>query len=275
MNRGPRLTLAREGLAARALEGVVAAPAYGDPIPMRVIAPATPVLREPKADAEVDDQLLFGELFDVLVHEGMFGLGQARRDGYVGYVDRSALAPAAAPPTHRIAALRAFAFAEPDFKAASAGPFSMNALVRVADVEGRYRFVEGCGWFAAEQLAPIGSVEAEPAAVAERFAGTPYLWGGRTSLGIDCSGLVQQALYACGRACPRDSDLQQAFFPAIARGETRRGDLVFWPDHVGLLLDRARVIHANARTMDVAVEDLDVVSALRAAEGPPSFARVD
>jgi hypothetical protein len=274
MNRGPRLTLARQGLAARALEGVVASAAYGDTTPMRVIAPMAAVLRAPQAEAEVDDQLVFGELFDVLIHEGMFALGQARRDGYVGYVDRAALAPEGPAPTHRVSALRAYAFAAPDFKAASTGPFSMNVLVRVVADEGRYRQVEGCGWFAAEQLAPIGAVETEPAAVAERFAGTPYLWGGRTSLGLDCSGLVQQALYACGRACPRDSDLQQVFFPAIAREEAGRGDLVFWPDHVGMLLDQTRVIHANARTMDVAIEPIDSVSALRAADGPPSFARV-
>jgi len=276
MNRDPRLTLARDGIAARGLEGVVAAETYADTAPMRLAFSQAAVLRENDSQSETVDQLLFGEVFDVLYQERHFALGQARRDGYVGWVETSVLAPVQAPPTHRVSALRTHAFYAPDFKAppSDVGPLSMNSLVRVLEVEGRYALCQGAGWIPVEHLAPLGRVETDAVAVAERFVGAPYLWGGRSSLGLDCSGLVQQALYACGRACPRDSDLQRAAFPVIDRATARRGDLVFWPDHVGLLLDEARMIHANARTMDVAVEALDFVIGLREAdEGLPSFAR--
>jgi cell wall-associated NlpC family hydrolase len=115
---------------------------------------------------------------------------------------------------------------------------------------------EGAGWIPARHLAPIGADFSEPAATAERFLGTPYLWGGRDSVGIDCSGLVQQALYAAGLACPRDSDLQAQLGSAVDAGDLARGDLVFWRGHVGMLLDEARLIHANAWHMAVAIEPL-------------------
>jgi hypothetical protein len=128
------------------------------------------------------------------------------RDGYVGFVETAALAPAGAPPTHSVAALRTYAFARPDMKARASGPYSLNSLLAVEAREGRFAKVEGAGWFPDIHLTPIGIFEPDPVAVAERHLGAPYLWGGRESVGLDCSGLVQQALFACGLGCPRDTD---------------------------------------------------------------------
>jgi cell wall-associated NlpC family hydrolase len=252
----PRVTLALGGLADARLEGLVRAVAYRPVQPWRCIAPAAAIRRAPQARAEQLDQLLFGETFEVLAFEDDWAFGQARRDGYVGYVALNLLAEGAARPTHRVAALRAYAFSAPDIKSAPLALFSLNALVRVEATEGRFSGVEGSGWTPTQQLAPIGQFETDPAAVAERFLGAPYQWGGRESLGLDCSGLVQQALYACGRACPRDSDQQAALGRAVTQDELRRGDLVFWRGHVGMMLDGARTIHANAGAMAVSIEPL-------------------
>ena len=176
-----------------------------------------------------------------------------RRAGRSVAVD---LAPGALLATHRVSALRAYAFARPDIKSRPLALLSLNALVAVEAEEGRFLKVEGSGWIARVQLAPVGEVETDPAAVAERYLGAPYQWGGRESLGLDCSGLVQQALYACGKACPRDSDQQQALGQAADPKALRRGDLVFWKGHVGMMLDGARLIHANAFHMQVEIEPL-------------------
>lgn len=251
-----RLTLLRDGLADRRLEGLVAADRFADVTPMQVSAPVAGLRKAPAADAEQEDQLLFGEAFDVLFETGDFAFGQARRDRYVGYVPIEALSAPVLAPEHRVSALRTYAFAEPDIKSAIVGLYSLNALVTVQAREGR--FVKGArtGWFVEHHLAPIGRSETDYVAVAERFLGAPYQWGGRESLGLDCSGLIQQALYACGRACPRDTDLQRGFFPEIAEGDRRRGDLVFWKGHVAILLDPDTILHANAHHMAVAIEPL-------------------
>ena len=251
-----RLTLLRDGLADRRLEGLVAADRFADVTPMQVSAPVAGLRKAPAADAEQEDQLLFGEAFDVLFETGDFAFGQARRDRYVGYVQIEALSAPVLAPEHRVSALRSYAFAEPDIKSAIVGLYSLNALVTVQAREGR--FVKGArtGWFVEHHLAPIGRFETDYVAVAERFLGAPYQWGGRESLGLDCSGLIQQALYACGRACPRDTDLQRGFFPEIAEGDRRRGDLVFWKGHVAILLDPDTILHANAHHMAVAIEPL-------------------
>lgn len=257
MTFDPRVTLARADLAARALEGLVPAKAYADTEAMVATAAAAPLRRSPDPAGEQLDQLLFGELFDVLEVRNGFAWGQARRDGYVGFVETAALAPAGAAPTHRVRAIRTYAFAEPSIKSRALGPYSINALATVEAREGRFAKAAGSGWFVEAHLAPIGAdFETDAAAVAERFLGAPYLWGGRESLGLDCSGLVQQALLACGRACPRDTDQQEAAFAAVERGELRRGDLVFWRGHVAMMLDEARIIHANAHHMAVAIEPL-------------------
>jgi len=273
----PRVTPLRDGIAARALEGVLAAEVYLDPKPRRCAVPATGVRRAPDAASEQMDQLLFGEVFEVIEEEGAFVWGQARRDGYMGFVEAAALAPADLVATHRISAIRTYAFAGPSIKTKASGPFSLNALVTVEAVEGRLAQVAGAGWMAAEHLSPIGVFARDPAAVAERYLGAPYLWGGRESLGLDCSGLVQQALLACGQACPRDTDMQAALGQPIERRGFARNDLVFWKGHVAIGLDRERIIHANAHHMAVAIEPLDAALERIKAAGsgePTAFRRI-
>jgi len=267
VSRDPRVTLARGDLAARALEGVVAADAYADPQALVAIVPAVALRRAPDLAAEQLDQLLFGEIFDVLDEQGGFAWGQSRRDGYVGFVERAALAPAGAPPTHRVGAIRTYAFAEPSIKTRAFGPYSINALVRVEAREGRFAKAAGSGWFIEDHLAPIGRFEVDPVTVAERFLGAPYLWGGRESLGLDCSGLTQQALATCAIAYPRDTDQQERLGQPLAAADLRRGDLVFWKGHVAMMLDGERIIHANAHHMATAIEPLSQTRARYVAAG--------
>ena len=249
---------------------------------MRCAVPAAGLHRAPDAASEQMDQLLFGEAFQVIEEEGGFLWGQAPRDGYVGFVAASALAAQPAhstedAPTHRVAALRTYAFARPSIKAQAGGPYSMNSLVAVEAVEGRLAKVASAGWMPVEHLIPIGTFEDDMAAVAERFLGAPYLWGGRESLGLDCSGLVQQALFACGKACPRDADQQAELGRAIGRGEVGRGDLVCWDGHIAIGFDATRIIHANGHHMMVAIEPLDTAIERIAAAGvgqPTAYRRL-
>ena len=250
----PRLTLARADVADARLEGVVAAARYEPAREMVVSAPVAPLYRAPDPASERMDELIHGERFEALETSGGFVWGQAGRDGYVGFVSAEALAPAGPAPTHRVAAIRTYAFEAPSIKSRALGPFSLNALVAVEAEEGAFSRAADGGRFWTGHLAPIGAFERDPAAVAERFTGAPYLWGGRTSLGLDCSGLIQQALYACGRACPRDTDLQLAMGRPIERNELARGDLVGWRGHIGIMLDETRLLHANAHHMCVAIE---------------------
>ena len=253
----PRSTPARPDLASQALEGVVRADRYVRPQPAQCVAPAAAVRAAPDLAAEQTDQILFGEAFDVLERRDGFAWGQARRDGYVGWVAEEALASPVIAPTHRVAALRAYAFPRPDLKSGPSVLLTMNALVTVEAREGRFARVARAGWVGEHQLADLLAFETDAAGVAERYLGAPYQWGGRESLGLDCSGLVQQALFACGRACPRDADMQERELgEAVAAAERRRGDLVFWKDHVAMLLDPERVVHANGWHMAVAVESL-------------------
>ena len=265
--RDPRVTPVRSDIASRALEGLVAAPAYVDPRPRVVTIPAAGVHARPDLASEQQDQVLFGEVFEVLGEGDGFAWGQARRDGYVGFVALAALGAPAAAATHRVSAIRTYAFAEPSIKARALGPYSLNALATEEAREGRFVKAANSGWFVEEHLAPVGRFETDPAAVAERFLGAAYLWGGRESLGVDCSGLVQQALLACGRACPRDTDQQQQMGYGIEPQDLARGDLIFWRGHVAIMLDGTRILHANAHHMATAIEPLAEAVA-RIAAGP-------
>ena len=254
-----RTTLARPNLADERLEGLVRADRYGEAHALTCRAPFTAVRRAPEAASEQQDQLLFGERFRVLETGGDWAWGQADRDGYVGFVRREDLAAPGEPPTHRVAARLSIGFSAPDLKSAPVQSYPMSALLTVEAAENGFLRAGEAGWLFEAHLRPVGDFADDPAGIAEAFIGAPYLWGGRGGLGLDCSGLVQQALHACGRACPRDTDQQLAVFAAEApRGALARGDLVFWKGHVGIMLDAERIIHANAHHMATAVEPLEI-----------------
>jgi len=272
----PRLTLARDGIAARSLQGIVQAARYIDTTVWQTQVPSTSLRRTPSFAGEQLDQLLFGELFEVLDEADGWAFGRARRDGYVGYVDAAALGAQSGPPTHWVTALRAYGYSGPSIKAAPVGLYSMNALICAEGREGRFVKTSG-GWFVAEHLAPIGEVAADFVEVAERFVGTPYYWGGRESLGLDCSGLVQQALYAAGRTCPRDSDQQAAMGEAVPAEKLQRGDLVFWRGHVAIMINAIDIVHANGNRMAVTIEPLAEAIARTSASGggePTAYRRL-
>ena len=225
---------------------------------MRCVRPTAPVRKAADAGSVQEDEVLFGEDFDVLEIQGDWAWGQARRDGYVGFAPADALGPTGEAPTLKVTALRTCGFTRPDLKSPVVALISVGALVTPRGSENGYVDTGEGGWVFAPHLQPIGAFETDAASVAERFLGAPYLWGGRSSLGLDCSGLTQQALLAVGRACPRDTDQQLAAFPhAVERKDLARGDLVFWKGHVGMMLDGERLIHANAHHMAVAIEPLD------------------
>ena len=275
--RDPRNTLARPDLAAAELEGLVRAERYAPTTPRICALPASAIRKAADPAAEQLDQLLYGEIFDVLEAADGWAWGQARRDGYVGFVEAACLAANGPVPTHRVSALRAYAFSEPSIKSRPLGLYSLNALVALWSHDGRFAQDANGGWFVEAQLAPIGAVETDHAAIAECFLGAAYQWGGRESLGLDCSGLVQQALYACGHACPRDTDQQAGLGQAVEADELARGDLVFWRGHVGLMLDESRLIHANAHHMAVAIEPLaEAIERIRGAGSgePTAYRRV-
>ncbi|MEO7026875.1 MAG: NlpC/P60 family protein [Caulobacteraceae bacterium] len=254
MSPDPRVTLARPDLAAADLEGVIRASRYVAPIPMQVAAPVAPLRRSGEEGAEQLDQMIFGEMFDVLEIADGQAWGQARRDGYVGFVARSLLRADPKPASHRVSALATFALASPAIRATPTGPISLNALVAIDEEDDGHARAAGLGWLPKAHLAPIGSHETDFVAVAERHLGVPYHWGGRTAAGLDCSGLVMQSLLACGGGCPRDTDQQALLGEAVSEDQRRRGDLVFWRGHVAILLDGGRIIHANAHHMAVAIE---------------------
>jgi len=274
----PRLTLARGDLAAQALEGVLPAARYAEPATLQAAIPVIPIHKARGDEAELGDQLLFGELFDVLETDDEWAFGQASRSGYVGWARREGLSDTLSQPTHWVRALRTVVFAEPSYKAPVRAQLSMNALVATQSAQEGYAEVVGMGWIPEAHLAPLGEWEADPAAVALSYLGIPYVWGGRDSLGIDCSGLVQQALYACGLGCPRDSDMQAALGevvdPGPELGNLRRNDLVFWRGHVGIMLDGEILLHANSTHMAVAPEPLPAAIERKLPNsGPPTAYR--
>lgn len=244
----------------------------------RVIVGVAPLRRAPRPDAGLDTEALMGETLTIF-EEDDEGWGEVRldRDGYRGFMPAASYLKLPAPPaTHVVSALRTFLYPSLSIKEPPIGWLSLGtpiAVRREAEAGGRvFAVTADGGAIVAGHLRPIAAVESDPVAVAERFLGTPYLWGGRTSLGIDCSGLVQTALAACGIAAPRDSGDQEAVLGRevpLDPSAWRRGDLLFWPGHVALVRDAATFLHANAHTMSVAIEPIEAGLARIAAAGSP------
>lgn len=256
-----RLTPARPDLAARHLDGKVEALAFADPMPMRVVTPSAPLRREPRPDAPLDTEALAGELVRVYErHEG-WAWGQLAGDAYVGYLPEDHLAGDAPLPTHKVGALRTFLYPGPSIKLPPIEALSFGATLAVSGESGDFFTTERGGHVFKQHLCARDAYETDFVAVAERFLEVPYLWGGKTSLGLDCSALVQLALAAAGRPAPRDSDLQeQGLGEAVGFDDglsgLKRGDLVFWKGHVGIMTDPKTLLHATAFTMSVIREPL-------------------
>jgi len=270
----PRVTAARPDLASCELRGRVEAERFVAPVDHQVIIPALPIRKAPDAAAAMDDQLLAGEVFAVLETRDGWAWGQSRADGYVGWVECSGLSDTIRPVDHVIGVLRTYAFPEPSIKAPPNHLLSLNAGFTAGRREGRFVEAIGLGWVVEAHCLPVGEIASDFVAVAEAFLGAPYLWGGKESLGLDCSGLVQMSLQAAGQAMPRDADQQEAALKAIWEdvtdtAERRRGDVVFWPGHVGIMTDSEHLLHANASSMDVTLEPFAEAEArIRAAENP-------
>jgi cell wall-associated NlpC family hydrolase len=254
----PRRHAYRGDLAAESLRGLVEARRFVKGERRQVSAPSLPLRREPRFDARLDTEVLLGETATVYDESEGWAWVQLTGDGYVGYVPSEGLTRRLVTPTHRIAALRSYVYPEPDGKTPPLALLSLNARIACERVEGKFLALAGGGYVFAAHAAPIGATEPDFVAVAEAFLGTPYLWGGRTSIGVDCSGLVQLALEAAGHAAPRDADMQAAELGRVIelRGgaKLRRGDLVFWEGHVGIMTTAKDFLHANAFHMAVEAE---------------------
>lgn len=253
----PRITPVRPDLAPLHLRGIVEAGAYASEQPMRVSVPIAPISAKPDVESEQVSQMLFGEDFTAYEVENGWAWGQSVHDGYVGYIPEVDLMPEPkTTPTHRVAALQALIYPEPKVKSRPIGavPFGSRMTVK-GDAASDFVALDPGGYMAKTALKLINVPETLWVSTAERFIGTPYLWGGRGSSGMDCSGLVQTALNASGMDCPRDSDMQMALLGReVSPNTLKRGDLVFWKGHVGIMLSPVKILHANAHHMSVSAE---------------------
>lgn len=262
MNLDRRLHAFRPDLADAALQGQVEAPRFVTGAPARIATPVVALRPRADADCGIDTELLLGEDVSVFDRSNGWAWVQAASDGYVGYLPETSLSEAAATPTHVVVVPRTFVYPAAELRRPVAQALSMGSRITVVGEEEtrgtRYVLLADGHAVIAAHCLPLGQVSGdEPVAIAARFLETPYLWGGRSGFGIDCSGLVQLSMMMTGCAAPRDSDLQQTLGTAIVREELRRGDLVFWKGHVGFMEDEVTLLHASGHTMTVARENFD------------------
>ncbi len=265
----PRVTPANGRVAASFLKGEVNSQNYVDGDMMQCAAAAADIVGKP--EGRRTSQLLYGDLFLVLEERSGYAFGQSVHDGYCGYV-RADLLGAAQDATHWVAAPQTHLYPGANMKLMTQGALYFGSEVSVHSTDGAWSKLATGMFVPSTHLLPVATRLDDTAGVADLFLGTPYLWGGSTRYGIDCSGLVQLAFRACGLECPRDSDMQEAELGrALESGEDpQRGDLVFWKGHVGIVTKANTLLHANAFHMATAYEPLDEAAAriAKAGNGP-------
>ena len=256
----PRLNAFRPELADVSLQGRVEATSFIKPAPMQVIEPVIPVHKAPRFDAMQLTQALLGETVKVFSEEEGWAWVQLERDGYVGYVNSNALSSGIIGPTHRVAVPSTFLYPEPNLKSQPVIIVTMNAMVSVVGGDEKFARLSGGRFIYTKHLKPVDLCEPDFVAVAEMFRHVPYYWGGKSVQGLDCSGLVQLALEASGVQALRDSDMQeQSLGTEMMVNDLdglKRGDLVFWNGHVGIMTDSETLLHANGHHMMTVAEPL-------------------
>lgn len=257
-----RLHAIRDDLADARLKSDVRAPRYAEGRRAFVRAPVADLKRKPACDAGMDTQLIHGAAVSLFDESQGWAWVQSEQDGYVGYVAADTLAEAQEKPTHRVAVPRSFVYPGPDLRFSRRAVLSMGSAVAiVGEAETRstqYALTADGEALVSTHLRPIGEVAPDYVSVAELFLNTPYLWGGTTGFGIDCSGLVQTSMMMAGRTVLRDTDMQEAGIgeEIDPKDGLQRGDLVFWKGHVAIMTDAHMMIHATGHTMMVSLEPL-------------------
>jgi hypothetical protein len=261
MKFDPRVTPARPDLAASHLKGKIQAARFVDGTIRQVIDTLAPLRRAPRHDAPLDSEALHGERVTVYETDGEgWSWGQLETDGYVGFLPANALMPPGPLATHRVSVLRTFIYTAADIKSPPLYALSFGSRVSIKRVDGEFA-ISDQGAIFLKHLAPLARAEPDYVATARKFLGVPYLWGGRSSAGIDCSGLVQLALQAADIVCPRDSAMQAKIGKPVPFSgnfkNLRRGDLIYWKGHIGFVADDMKLLHANAFHMIVSEEPLN------------------
>jgi len=260
----PRINVYRSDLAAASLKGKVDADRFVSPVRMCVAAPLAPMHKQPAADTRYTSELWFGEMVDVYDRAEGWAWCQSAREGYVGYVRAAALTDVITQASHRLAVAASHLYPEPSMKSAPAQWIPFGARLAVTEEHRGFSRLADGRWAVTRHLLAVGAAEPDVFATAMLFSGVPYLWGGGSTAGIDCSGLVQAALLNAGEACPRDSDQMAATLGRALADDTdpsalARGDLVYFPGHVMMADGQGNVVHANAHYMAVALEPVEVV----------------
>ncbi|MBK5263772.1 MAG: C40 family peptidase [Alphaproteobacteria bacterium] len=268
-----RINAIRGDLADIALAGRYFVPHYSCPQGFSVTAPRTAIRIKGDAASTAVSELLHGETFQAIDIAGGWAWGYSAHDNYVGYVRADQLG-VPIMPTHSVTTRAALVFADADIKSPEQLRLPMGSRL-AGEVEGAFlKCAEG--FVHLRHVSPVETIQNDPVAIAQSLAGAPYLWGGRSSDGLDCSGLVQLCLSLCGIAVPRDTDQQMAALDneIAADAPLQRGDIIFFPGHVGLMADADNLVHANAFWMQVVTEPLaDVVARLTADHVQPVLAR--
>ncbi|WP_208441337.1 C40 family peptidase [Bartonella raoultii] len=265
ISKDPRLHAFREDLADKRLETEVTAQRFVQGEKRRVNVPVAGLFKENNKKSEMQTECLFGEELLIFEHGETMSWGQSLKDNYVGYIDTKALCTSTVKQTHTVSVPRTFRYFQADLHGPMECPLSMGSKVTVVDeVEVHktlYSILENGRAITSNHLSPIGHVYKDYVTVAEMFIRTPYLWGGASGFGLDCSGFIQLSMMMTGQMVLRDTDMQQKTIgtPLSENDKLQRGDLIFWQGHAAIMVDHENIIHANGFSMDVIIEPLEKV----------------